>query len=64
MNPYQSIISALDRITTATSVIRTRAEDAARLERHGGANGDISNRVAEAAKKLEAVALATEKGVS
>jgi hypothetical protein len=43
----------LNRIATATSVIRTRQEDKVRLERRGGTPAELRQRINAVAKRLE-----------
>jgi hypothetical protein len=54
------LLSALGRIAAATSVIRTRADDAARLERNGGSAADMRVRVEAVIERLEKVAAELE----
>jgi hypothetical protein len=61
MSPYVRFGSALLRIATATSVIRTRNQDITRREVNGGRNGDLDQRTLVAVRRLEAVADKLEK---
>lgn len=49
------------RIASATSVIRTRAQDVSRDERHGGRNGDLVRREEIVVARLERIAEKLEK---
>jgi hypothetical protein len=52
----ERLVSALNRITSSTSVIRTRKAEAERATRHGETNGHLESlvvRLERVAKKLE-----------
>jgi hypothetical protein len=55
--------SAVDRISAATSVMRARSDDVARLERNGNYD-EVSKRAEDAVKRLEAVAADLEKALA
>lgn len=62
--PPAELGSVLRRISTATSVIRTRAEDTVRDDRQGGTSADVRARLEAAAAKLESVAASLEASVA
>lgn len=64
MNPHTRVANALTRIATSTSVRRTRAEDTARVQRHGSPNGDRQKSEAQRAQNLETVARHLESHLS
>jgi len=56
--------AVLQRIASATSVIRTRSQDEERFVIHGGTNGEISERVRALVSKLEAIADQLEQAIA
>lgn len=56
MTPFEWFGEVTRRIASATSVRRTREEDAVRLDVHGGPVDELSARAAAAAARLEKVA--------
>lgn len=60
MNPYVRLGAILGRIASATSVVRTRSEDAARLENNGGDTVAMNARVEAVNDRLERVAIELE----
>ena len=64
MSPSERMVAATRKIACATSIIRTRGQDADRLEVHGGVNGDLVARQAAAVARIEAVAERLEKAIS
>jgi sRNA-binding protein len=63
MNPFEALASALNRIAAATSVLRTREQDAERLDVHGGTVAEVAERVQAAASQLENAAARLEKAI-
>jgi hypothetical protein len=63
MNPFEALAAALDRIASATSVLRTREQDAVRVEAHGGTVAEVVDRVQTAAARLEEAASRLEKAI-
>ena len=63
MSPFERFGSTLLRIAVATNVIRTRGEDAVRLDAHGGPVGELVARVEVASARLEQVATRLEAQV-
>lgn len=61
MTPFARFGGLADRVAVASSVARTRREDAARRAAHGGLPRDLAGRVEAAAARLEAVAARLEK---
>lgn len=61
MSVHATIAQTFTRIASATSVIRTREEDAAFLSRHEGRNGDLTVRAENVLTRLEQVAERLEK---
>ena len=57
------VITALNRITSFTSVIRTRLDDDTRAQVHGGSAEEIATR-ARALTRLNAVADELEKAIA
>ena len=55
-----SIAAIIDRIASATNAIRTRGEDAERLERHDGEVQELFARMEQTAADLEKVAMRLE----
>jgi hypothetical protein len=62
-SPHERFGSALARIASATSALRTRGEDADRAQRNFS-NGEWDLRVARAVERLEAVADELEKALA
>lgn len=64
VNGKPDLGAVLVRIASATSVIRTRSEDALRLDVNGGTSRDVLARYAAAATQLERVAASLESTVA
>jgi hypothetical protein len=64
VSPDMELGNVLRRIASATSVIRTRTQDAERLAVHGGLNGEHADRVRELVVRLEVVAEQLEQAVA
>ena len=62
--PDPELGDVLARIATASSVIRTRAEEVDRSTRNGGSSRDVLDRYAAAAADLEQVAAVMEGSLS
>ena len=58
------VITALNRITSFTSVIRTRLDDDTRAQVHGGSAEEIATRARALATRLNAVADELEKAIA
>ena len=51
-----NLTAVLNRIASATSVLRTRSEDATRAENNGGHKDELYERIAASVSDLEKVA--------
>lgn len=56
MTEHALLLSTLNRIARASSVLRVRANDTGRLERNGGSTAQLRERVAVLIGKLEKIA--------
>lgn len=56
MNPHSRFVAVLNRIASATSIMRTRADAVTRTERNGGTAAEQTARVEQAVIRLEHVA--------
>lgn len=61
MSTHTRIVSAVTRIASATSVRRTRREDAARSRLHGVEPEEMLSRLENTAARLEGVATRLEQ---
>lgn len=64
MNVHGQLARVLCRIAAATSTIRTRADDAARIERNGGSTADLHARLTATIRRLEKVAAELEDALA
>jgi hypothetical protein len=60
---HSQLAAALDRISSITSIVRTRSEDGVRTEVNGGSNGTLTHRVEDAVQRLESVVAKLEATV-
>lgn len=64
MSVYSDFAAVTARLATIPSILRARAEDVGRLERHGALNGEAEARVAKAVVRLRKAVDELEKALA
>lgn len=64
MSVYTDLAAVSARIAVIPSILRTRGDDVARLERNGSLNGDMEAKVAAHVKQLRKIASDLEKAIA
>lgn len=64
MTASQRFVAAVERVSSLTSISRTRTDDGERLDRHDGVNGEVQDRVLKVVARLERAAADLEKALA
>lgn len=64
MSAHTEYASLTARLATIPNILRARADDVQRLERHGALNGEMEERVAKAVVRLKKAVEELEKALS
>ena len=64
MSPSSRLVAAVERVSSLTSITRTRSDDDFRFALHDGVNGEVQKRVLKVVARLEQAAADLEKALA